>query len=123
MQERRIDERRTLIMNFGVVDVTTGERIGRLVDISPAGLAVVSDADIPLEREFELTLDLPEDAEARESAHFRARSLWRKDDVDPSRKVTGFKVVESFEDHLRAVTALVRDYGFFDGDLRDPSAA
>lgn len=118
MQERRVDKRRQLIFHLKVFDRKTGKQIGALADVSKEGLATISSDEIEVGQTFDLSLELPVSQDLPGTPlEFTARSQWSRPDANPDLHLTGFKVVATQEDHLRTIASLVRDFGFFDGEV------
>jgi c-di-GMP-binding flagellar brake protein YcgR len=83
MKERREIRRRRLVQHLEVYDRSSGRYLGRVVDISPKGLLIISEQAVTLEAPLELRLDLPEAMFGRDHVDLDAITVWRKKDANP----------------------------------------
>jgi hypothetical protein len=112
MQDRRIQDRRNLIYYLQVFEQTSDRMLGRLVDITPNGMMLITDHQLAPGAMFKLRLQLPKQDFDHEFLVFEAQSLWCRPDVNPSFFDTGFQFCNLSEPDLRIVQALVAIYGF-----------
>ena len=113
-EDRRLIRRRHLIFHLRVFDRATGEKLGHVVDISPGGMMLVSEQEIPLDVDYKLTMNLPNDNDENVTHDFEARSMWSSNDVNPQFFDTGFQVTQTSKEHIDIVKDLVEHYGFRD---------
>ena len=72
----------------------TGELLGDLADISPAGFRLEGSKPIPVNAEFPFRVDLPPEISAGSSIVFTARSRWSQPHpVDPRLYEAGFEIM------------------------------
>lgn len=112
--ERRDSNRRHLIFNIAVINLATGEEIGRLADISTEGLLIASPIKLPLKERLKLTFVLPESCSHHDNVEFEAESRWHKDDANPDYELTGYEVMQPAEEYKKLCQILVREIGFRD---------
>jgi hypothetical protein len=92
--ERRKLKRRNLAYYMLVLDASTRQTVGHLLDITPMGLLMDSTKPFPLEKDFRLLLDITPDVANKTTIAFSARSKWcRPDVVEPSLYDIGFSIV------------------------------
>jgi hypothetical protein len=107
MTEKRRLKRRHLLYNLIVINVDTGETLGRLADINVEGLMIVSESPLPVKADFLLRITLPQKILGQEVLQVAARSLWAKKDVNPSLMVTGFQLKKPSVKEIEAIVGLV----------------
>ena len=74
--ERRRLKRRNLAYYMLVLDASTQQTIGHLLDITPSGFLMDNQKPLALEKEFHLRLDTTPDVANKNHITFRARSKW-----------------------------------------------
>ncbi len=114
MNEKRKLKRRHLIYYLRVFDRKTNEILGHLVDITPEGVMLISEDPLPLEKDYQLRMLLPDDLLGRKHLDFDARSLWSRADVNPDFYDTGFKLHGISPDDQDIVEFLISNFGFED---------
>lgn len=112
--ERRTVKRRHLIYYLRVWDADSGEILGHLVDITTGGLMMVSEQDIPLDKDFTLEMRWHDEQEKKQTVHFHAHSRWRSKDVNPLFSDTGFELTDTDTSVLQPIQQLIDEYGFQD---------
>ena len=91
--ERRRTNRRNVTYYLPVMETTTKQVIGHLMDISPIGLMMDSKVPIPTNLKFTLYLDLMEDIAGQAYLEFDAISVWcRPDSIQPYLYNAGFHI-------------------------------
>lgn len=110
-QDQRRHERYEVTDVIEVLDVLAERTLGRLVDISEGGMLLSSDAPIPLNRIFQVTLSLPRAIPSTEPICVGIESLWHRESPGGCVHWTGFQLISVSElDRLRLERML--------GDLR-----
>jgi hypothetical protein len=114
MSDRRTLHRRHLIYYLKVIDRTTDELLGHLVDITEEGLMIVSENCLDTGKIIKLKMCLPREIEGREDIEFEARSMWCRKDVNPSLFGVGLKF--EYVDILsrQIIFELIHEFGFSD---------
>lgn len=107
MEGKRLLKRRELISQLAVVDVDTGDAVGRIVDVTAEGFALVSPARVPEGRAFSLEIALPEPAFGRSSVRVEAQSVWCRPDESPDLFLTGFRIAEASAPDIHALVATI----------------
>ena len=88
MTERRKTQRIRLGVEIGVFDIATGERIGRLVDISTEGIMLAGGRPMKVNTVYEFRIYLPISIYGKDEISFNAVCLW-SGRVDNSSKYQG----------------------------------
>jgi hypothetical protein len=114
MEERRKLKRRHMMFYSRVFDRKTGKHLGYLGNLTPAGIMIISDEPLDLNRDIDLRIDLPEDIYKKPVLNFKGRSIWSQPDVDPRFSNTGFILLEIHPDDLDIIEQIVVDYGVRD---------
>ncbi len=112
MTDKRILRRKESFFYLKIVESSSGELIGRLVDITADGFKLVSRKAIELNKEFDLVLELPESFEGDNNIAFKAISLHTKKDINPDYNDTGFKFLDLSMDNLKKISQLMKKYIF-----------
>jgi hypothetical protein len=112
MSEKRKLQRRHLIYYLRVFDRETNEVLGHLINISPAGIMLMSEEPIETNKIFKLRMDLPVEISEKTEILFDAESRWSKKDVNPEFYDTGFSIINLSYQDGRLIEQLIDDYGF-----------
>jgi len=92
--ERRNIKRRKCNYYLRVVDSSTQQLVGYFSDLSTQGFKVDSPQPLPVDKDFNLRVDLTSDISDRAYIAFIARSRWMKPDfTDPSLLNAGFQII------------------------------
>jgi hypothetical protein len=114
MLDRRKFRRRYLAFYSRVFDVNSHQLLGRLVDITPKGLMLLSEVPLPTDTAFRLKIELSEAFTDKTAVVFGARSIWGQPDVDPHFYNTGFQLTEIDPADVTIIESIVQAYGFRD---------
>ncbi len=112
--DKRILKRRHLIYYLRVVDRTTQELIGHLVDITPDGIMLIGEKPLPVDVDYQLQIILPQEINGKESLDLDARAIWCRPDVNPSLYGMGFQMSEVTSEDTRLIMKTIQDFGFQD---------
>ena len=112
MSDKRILRRKESLFYLKIVDLSSGELIGRLVDITVDGFKLISKNSVELNKEFDLALELPESLDGDNKMEFRATSLHTKKDINPDYNDTGFKFVDLSRENLIKISIILKKYIF-----------
>lgn len=122
MKDRRKIKRRYLLYYMRVYDTSSHEQIGNLVDITPAGMMVLSDHALPEGKEFHLRLELSKEVSDQPHMDFVAHSIWCQADVDPAFYNTGFSFQALSHRDAQTVRKIVENFSFRDNRLEKVDA-
>ena len=77
-----------------VFNLKTGRLLGYLGNLTTEGAMVISEIELPTQKEYSLRMDLPEDIYQKSLINLQAKSVWCRPDIDPNFFNTGF--IEEF---------------------------
>ncbi len=112
MLEKRKLVRRHLIYYLQVLERDTDNLIGHLVDITPYGLLLVSEAPIAPGTTLPMRITLPRQILGKRQITFEAISRWSIKDANPNLHATGFGMLDMSVETTLIVGELIRDLGF-----------
>jgi hypothetical protein len=99
-----------------VLDATTQETIGHLVDITPKGLLIDCQKPLPLEKDYRLRLETMPDVADKTYIIFTARTKWCLPDViEPYLYDIGFSIVDIAPHDAEIVQRIAEKYAAQDG--------
>jgi hypothetical protein len=118
MLEKRVHKRRHLVYYLRAVDNATGREIGRVGDISPAGILLVSKNKIALLSEYEVGIELSdlENNKQHHQLNVKIMPMWAKKDVNPDYMCVGSKFVDITEKDKLIIMDIIQSIGFLDGE-------
>ena len=114
MQDRRKLKRRHLIYYLRVFDRRSGDLLGHLVDLTTAGIMLISESPIPADHAYACRMVLPGQGDDQREVTFEAHSIWSKRDVNPAFYATGFRLERPDPEAVAAIEGLIAEYGFRD---------
>jgi hypothetical protein len=97
-----------------VFDVTDGQLIGHLVDITKEGLMLISELPLINEKQYSFRMVLPAEILNKGELTFVATVIWCKKDVNPDFYATGFRMVSISDEDMAIIESLIHRYGFND---------
>ena len=111
-EERRNVKRSRFTYYMRVLDNNTQNLVGYLIDISSKGFQLDSPQPIPVNRDYNLRLDLTSDISEKAFIVFTARSRWsRPDSSDPSSHDAGFQIIKISSSDDVIFQRIVTKYG------------
>ena len=114
MHEERSLKRRHLIYYLVVTDQSTGQPLGRLLDVTTEGMLLFSEEPIETNRIYNLSIALPKDIVTKKEIFLRAKSLHCNRDSEPRFYNTGFKIEELEERDRLTLIRVINRYSFQD---------
>lgn len=108
--ERREAERYQLAFNLEPIDAATGDPLGWLVDISPEGMMIASDAAKKVEGRYRMRFQLPAPFDGYEAIEIEATAAWSKPAMNPRFHRTGFRELQLVSGPPGALERLIEDY-------------
>ena len=111
MKETRKYERKYLSYYLKVYDRSNDQLLGRLCNITPIGIMVLSENPIGTDVRMELRITFPHAIEGKEYLDIDARSVWVKKDVAPDFYDTGFELLENSVQHKQYIEMLIQEFG------------
>lgn len=114
MQERRRFKRRLLVYHLEVFDAESGESVGRMVDITPDGMMLVSNRSTELNSILRLWVDLPSEVLGNKRITFTAKAQWCRHDINPDLFDTGLQFTDISDKSIETIIGLIIDFAFPD---------
>ena len=113
MPDRKRDpDRVQLIYYLRISDIDSGKNVGHLVDITPQGIMMLSEEEIPADRDFSFRIQLPSVINGLEEIDFTARCLWCRNDYNPAFYLSGYRIENISSPEKEAIRKLIHSYGF-----------
>ncbi|MEN4011740.1 MAG: PilZ domain-containing protein [Chloroflexota bacterium] len=114
MNDRRKLKRRHILYYLLVFDHDTHALLGHLVDITAAGVMLISPQALETGRVYTLRMQLPYEISGKHELVFSARSKWCRKDINPDFYDTGFELLDVAGEDIQAVEWLIERSGFRD---------
>ncbi len=111
-RDGRIMQRKELVFYLELFATETGEKLGRLVDLTTRGCKVVNVDGFDSGAVMALTVMLPDKRYGVEKLSFNAISRWSEPDVNPDYLVTGFEIIRLGARERKIVRKLMAQFGF-----------
>lgn len=108
----RIMRRKELVFYLEVFDADSGEKLGRLVDLTTRGCKLVNNDGFAKDVSFALKLLLPDGRYGVPDLTFNGISRWTKPDVNKDYLVTGFEIIRLGGKERTIVRKLMEQFGF-----------
>lgn len=110
MQERRKQTRYKVTQALAVHDVDRDRVLGHLIDLSLEGLMLITRETLPVNRVFQMSLELPAEMAPERAAVFGAESMWMDASGDAEHYWVGLHIIDiSPENHAR-LKRLIDEY-------------
>ncbi len=111
-EEKRKLDRRTFSYYMRVLDANTGKLVGHLTDISRGGFKLDCQKPLPVNTDYTLRLDLPNDIANKSFMVFIARTRWCEPDrLDPTSCYVGFQIINMSPSDREIFTRMFEKYG------------
>ncbi|VXC22128.1 PilZ domain-containing protein [Pseudomonas sp. 8Z] len=107
MHERRQHRRHGTELQLEVFDLNTGQRLGRIVDLSADGFMLLSDMPQVPETVLQCRLVCHERMQQIDEVQLGADCLWSRPGADDQRCWAGFHIIDLAEDQARALDSLL----------------
>lgn len=108
--DRREADRYQLAFNLEPTDASTGEPLGWLIDISPEGMMIASDAAKEFDGRYRMRFSLPVPFEGYDAIDVEATAAWSKPAMNPRFHRTGFRELQLVSGPPGALERLIEDY-------------
>ena len=92
MFERRKDKRRNSVYYLEVFEEETKSFVGRLINITKDGMMLESQEPIEVEKDYRLSMQLPNSLVRKPKITFDAKSVWCKKEDDFESYKAGFQL-------------------------------
>ena len=111
--EKRKRRRWELVFYLRIFDQSNGTLLGHVIDISEDGLMLLSEVPIQLDKDYDLSLEMPvSDDGGNEKISFKARSIWQSKDTNPDLVDTGFQLIDPDIESVEAIQDLIDELQF-----------
>ena len=110
--DSRKHARKRTIYYFKIYERESGELLGNVVDLTVAGLMVVSRSSFELDKEFRFIVELPFKIGDVGKIHFDAKSIWSECDINPEFRDTGFKITDISTEDASRIEWIIDNYAF-----------
>jgi len=112
MQNTRRLQRKHLIYYLRIIDRDTDQLIGFLVDITTAGLMVMSEAPLEVGRVFRCKMLVQSELSDREQLCFEATSIWCRKAADADFYDTGMQLLSMAPENFASIQQIIHELGF-----------
>jgi hypothetical protein len=110
--ERRKLSRKNFSYYMRVMDETSGQLVGHLMELSAGGFRLDSATAIPPNRDYKLRIELSNEVANKNFMVFLARSRWcRADNIDPTSFNVGFQITSMSPSDFEIFSKLFEKYG------------
>lgn len=110
MHERRKHPRKSVAVPLKVTDLDRERPLGHLVDISLEGFMLITREDLPVNRVFQVGLDLPGEMAPEQIITFGAESLWRELSGASDQYWMGFQIIDIADAQAETLRRLIDDH-------------
>ena len=107
MEERRQHSRHGTEMQLEVFDLNSGQRLGRIVDLSADGFMLFSDTPHSPDAVLQCRLVCAGGGEALQEVRLGADCLWSRPGADGQHCWAGFHIIDLAEDQAKALESLL----------------
>jgi hypothetical protein len=114
MNEKRQYRRRSLVYNLQVVDKNTGDIVGRVANLSPEGLMLITTDRLVKDMQLELSMALPEKIFNRDRIECAAKCTWCKRNATTDFYEAGLQLFGVTDRDIEAIVALITKYRLLD---------
>lgn len=117
MLEKRLHKRRHLIYYLRAIDNASGLELGRVGDISPGGVLLVSKKALQLKTEYNINIELFDLEETKQQQlAVNILPMWTREDANPEYLCTGSRFINITERDKLIIMDIVQSIGFLDGE-------
>jgi hypothetical protein len=114
MKEKRKYRRRSLVYNLQVADRNTGDIVGRVANLSPEGVMLITTDRMVNDTVLKLSIALPEKIFDRDRIECEARCMWCKPGENTDFFEVGLQLLEVPGREIEAIVALITKYRLLD---------
>lgn len=114
--EKRDTERKYLAFYLRVFDGASPQVLGHVVNLSAQGIMLLSDTEIPLDKDYTLRMRFPTSTADKGELLFKATSRWSKKDENPDFFLTGFQIHDLKPEDQESIIELLEEFSFLDDD-------
>jgi hypothetical protein len=108
--EKRRSKRRHLVYYLKVYEMPAEALLGYMLDISPAGIMLLSDKGMKLQKDYFLKMLLPQTISGKDSIRFKAACVWSQTDLYLDFFANGFQITEIADEDATIIETLIQDF-------------
>ena len=112
--EQRCAPRQIANEVLDIFDQVTGNKLGRVVNISAEGLMLLSDNPVEAGSVYQLDVALPRLVKQRSRISFGAEAIWSSPSAQPGSYWTGFRIIDASDDDTVTIDQLLYDWHTLD---------
>ena len=112
MKENRKRHRASILDEFTVVDIATGETLGSLRNISESGLMIMGQIALEPEHQYRLSVQLPRPTQGRRSMELPVTCQWHYFDEVQNVHKSGFRFANLNAADQEMIIMLQTEYEF-----------
>jgi|AP12_2_1047962.scaffolds.fasta_scaffold107942_1 hypothetical protein len=109
--ERRRAARKQVRYFLTVLDQTTKEQIGLLVDLNTEGAMIIRESKLDLGKRSKIRIVLPEEIDGAKFIELDVESMWCEKDINPSFYAVGFEFRSISERNKHLIVRLMNTFG------------
>jgi c-di-GMP-binding flagellar brake protein YcgR len=113
-EDRRTNKRRHLIYYLRVWQIDNQSLLGHVVDINTGGLMLISEKPVPIGKELNLEIRLPDTDGELKPLNFRAICRWSDNDINAAFYDSGFEFLDKSPAEVETLQLMIEEYGFKD---------
>ncbi|MCB0101489.1 MAG: PilZ domain-containing protein [Anaerolineales bacterium] len=111
--ERRKQERKTLVAYTQVFDLYGGNLLGYLGDLTVSGAMIISEKAMKPDTDITLAIEMPELPDIKVvRMSMTARVVWCQQDLSPQYFNIGFEFKEVKDEHKKLIETIIQNYQF-----------
>ena len=111
MDDRRSESRRHLIYYIRILHAHSGQLLGHLVNITPTGMALISEIPPVVNETYSVKMSMPKDYRGLMELKFKVRCIWTRIDQEELH-LSGYEIFGLNDLEQAALTWLVKHFGF-----------
>lgn len=108
MDDRRQRSRHPTALQLEVFDLNSGQRLGRLADLSADGFMLFSEMPISADSVWDLRLVCAQPVDGVSEIHLGADCLWSRPGADGAHGWSGFHIIDLADDQADALAILLQ---------------
>jgi len=112
--ERRRSKRRHLVYYLKVFELPAENLLGYMLDISPAGIMLLSDKAMKLQREYFVRMLLPQPISGKDAITFKAACVWSQTDLYLDFYANGFQITKITQEDAKIIEDLIQHFSLED---------
>lgn len=112
LEDNRRLNRENTIYYLEALEAGSGQTVGRLVDITAEGIMLICETPIEVGRQFELTIQLPQEVARASEVRFSAEARWCRPALNIDFFDAGFKILHASPQDRSLIDLIIRFYSF-----------